>query len=323
MGNIGLVGYYGFNNYGDDIFLEIWRDKLGSHRAMAITPYDNLDTFDKIIIGGGDLIWANAFNNNYFNERWFENGRKVYVYGIGVADIENKVFSDVNVFNLYKNFLSRVNYISTRDKESATWLKEVFNVDAKWVEDIAWNYESKISEPKGKDEVGITYRRNSVYCTEDMVSLSLSLIERGKNLKLIPLQNGYVNTRMLNQGIYDEVARDIGYPSINTIPLYYDTQHKYSYIRSCNYYITCAFHGLITALKERIPVICLDHSTKFKQLLLRVQMYETLINKVDLYDKVKYLLSSDYKFNEKWLGVVENKAKVQLNNFIAEHINEN
>jgi polysaccharide pyruvyl transferase WcaK-like protein len=320
--NVGLVGYYGYNNYGDDIFLETWREKLGFHRAVTITPNDNLDNIDKIIIGGGDLIWQGACNNNYFNEKWFENNRKVYVYGIGCADTTLKEFADPNIFRLYQYFLSKAEYVSARDQASYEWLRDVMGIEkVQWVEDIAWNYKSRVSENKGNRTVGITYRRNNIYFFKEMIPLCIHILDQNKDIKFIPLQNGYHNTIQLNQALHDEIQRVMSYPNIIVIPTHYDTQHKYSYIRSCNYYITCAFHGLITALKERVPVISLVHSNKFKQLIYRAQMPEILVNKDDLYNKVEYLFSDKYTFNEEWLKTIENKAKVQMNAFINEYIN--
>jgi len=325
---IGLVGYYGWSNYGDDIFLETWREKLGFHRAVSITPYDNLDGFDKIIIGGGDLIWDVVFNNNYFNEKWYENGKKVYIYGIGVADPSIKKFKNENTFKLYKNFFSKASYVSARDILSCNWIRDVLDIkNVELVEDIAWNYESKISEPKEKGSVGITYRRNELYSFREMSSLIINLIDRSKdsdkskNIKFIPLQTGFYNTISLHNSLKEEIVRSVSYANINSMPIQYDTQHKYSYIRSCDYYITCAFHGLVTALKERVPVLCLLHSNKAKQLAAKIKMPEIIVNKNNLYNMVTHLFSPDYTYNNDILNKLENDAKVQMNSFIQKYIN--
>jgi len=313
---IGLVGYYGYQNYGDEIFLEIWKKLLGEQCAV-ILPETNIQDVDKIIIGGGDLIWHGAFNNNYFNEKWYEDGKKVYVYGVGVADPNVTVFQDPNVFNLYKNFLSRAQYVSARDEKSAEWLTSILGIhNVVWVEDLAWNYTPRVSVKKKELTAGLTYRRNPIFDTDDISLLVSKLIDTGTRCRLIPLQNGYYNTHTLHKIILDTVNKDVSYPSINIDPSHYNTQHKYASITSCNYYMTLTFHGLLTALKERVPVLSMMYDNKFTTLLNRCGMSNVLTDKKNQHTNLEYLLSKDYTFSDTMLKNIEQKAKEDLSYFI-------
>lgn len=319
---IGLVGYYGYQNYGDEIFLEVWKKLLGDQCAV-ILPETNLQDVDKIIIGGGDLIWYGAFNNNYFNEKWYENGKKVYVYGVGVADPNVTVFQDPNVFNLYKNFLCRAEYVSARDERSAEWLSSILGVpNVFWVEDLAWNYKPGVSVKKKELTAGLTYRRNPIFNTEDISNIVSELIDTGIRSRLIPLQNGYYNTYALHRIILDTVNKDVSYPSVNLDPSHYNTQHKYASITSCNYYMTLTFHGLLTALKERVPVLSMMYDNKFTTLLNRCRMSNVLTDKVNQHSNLKYMLSKDYIFSDTLIDTIEQKAKDDLTHFIYEVVSK-
>ena len=319
MEHIGLVGYYGSGNYGDELFYETWRQKLGYENTRMVCPQDNLDDIDKIIIGGGDLVWNYDVNNNYFNSKWNENGRKVYVYGVGVA-LPSEVKIDDNVKKLYQYFFNEVEYISVRDKKSQEWFKTVLDIDVEVVGDAAWNFKTKTSIGKQPKRVGVTYRRNDWFQCDDVVKQLLPLVNEDYRIRFIPLQGGFHNTRVLHQVLFEEIKRSTDYAAMNLIPINSDSYHTYAEIDSCEFYITTAFHGLITGLKTRVPTLCLSRHNKFTQLLKEVNMEWILCkNNDELVAKLKMILNGEYKFSKE-LNIAEENAQRDLNKFIAKHI---
>lgn len=257
---IGLVGYFGYGNYGDELFLRIWRDTFGFGNTQIILPGDDISDIDKIIIGGGDLVPPNFLNNNYFRDELFQ--KDVYIYGVGVPlQIKNEI---PTVKEQYKKLFSKAKYISVRDSASLEWFnKNEMYEGTKQVEDLAWVFDSNVKMPRNNHIVGITYRPCGI-TTDEMMEKCWYLKDMGwKHFLLIPLQDGYVNTRDLSVLLKERLLTMS--PYVNIIP-YSDIDHKYRYINSVGLYITTAFHGMVTALAGDTPVIPLLGDNKFVQL---------------------------------------------------------
>ncbi len=73
MLKIGIVGYFGYNNLGDEWFVWTWRNLFKEHAEVyVIHPLERIDYLDGIIIGGGDLVLPTQINNNYFRDELYE-----------------------------------------------------------------------------------------------------------------------------------------------------------------------------------------------------------------------------------------------------------
>ena len=66
--NIGLVGYFGSGNYGDELFVELFQRSFAGHEltvlhaSAANGKHDVAEVMrqDAIIVGGGDLLIAKS-----------------------------------------------------------------------------------------------------------------------------------------------------------------------------------------------------------------------------------------------------------------------
>jgi polysaccharide pyruvyl transferase WcaK-like protein len=312
---IGLVGYFNYGNYGDELFLQIWKEKLGNNNVRFLHSNDSIEDIDKIVIGGGDLIIPNDINNNYFNYSWL--AKKIYIYGIGASStIRYNMVENTRL--LYYNFFDKCEYISTRDIKSFYYIRDYIGVKKTGlVQDLVWNYTPKFKIKKESNAVvGLTYRRNPWVTVEEISKICVSLIDKGFAIELIPLQDGAHNTRVLHKLIYEEVCSKIDYPNVNIIPPNYDVDHKYKAIASCSYYITTAFHGMITALKERVPVICFNQSNKFETLIEQIKMPFILCKKEEFKKSFENIIFKKYIFNESILSLIEESARKELNDFM-------
>jgi hypothetical protein len=76
---IGMVGYYGYGNYGDELFLEVFGKYLSDfefvflqdqlERPFFTKPLDKkVETLDAILIGGGDIVIPNYWSDQYFED---------------------------------------------------------------------------------------------------------------------------------------------------------------------------------------------------------------------------------------------------------------
>lgn len=129
---IGLVGFFGWGNYGDELMLEVWGSLLPwpaepMHDQLT-APYfttsavEAVRPVDGIVIGGGDLVLARTVSPLYWNRAWLR--RPCAVAGIGVALEQGDFRADIAP--RLRDFLThdRVISVSTRDVASADWLRD-------------------------------------------------------------------------------------------------------------------------------------------------------------------------------------------------------
>ncbi|MDO5617809.1 polysaccharide pyruvyl transferase family protein [Kocuria sp.] len=128
---LGLVGFFGWGNYGDELMRSVWENQLPVNAQVV---HDRLDKpyfsrpsvemaaeYDAFVIGGGDLIMPRAVSTLYWNRSWL--GKPCLVSGVGVA-LED-TFTRPDVPKRIGRFLSDQNVlrISARDTESANWIR--------------------------------------------------------------------------------------------------------------------------------------------------------------------------------------------------------
>src|SRR6478735_1416205 len=132
---IGLVGYFGYGNYGDELFIDVYRkyfhdceicvlqDSLKSPIYSA-KAYEQIETLDAIIIGGGDLLLPKYFATTYFDDAFLK--KPIYMNGVGVPLWTGE---DPAVVAKIARFVQHpsVKHINARDRESARWIAEKLN----------------------------------------------------------------------------------------------------------------------------------------------------------------------------------------------------
>jgi polysaccharide pyruvyl transferase WcaK-like protein len=259
---LGLVGYFGYGNYGDELFLRVWRNLFGYENTQVIYPGDDLSHIDKIVIGGGDIILPSLMNNNYFRDEFLT--KEVYVYGAGVPTAGKDNPEEIRKF---QEFFSKVKYLSVRDEASHEWLKER-GIKSVTVDDMVWSFNSPV-KPKKEKIIGITIRQHPKFQMTECVKICLDLIERGHRLLLIPLQESYNQTRDLHIVLQERLTNSLCSVPCNITNYSIDMEHKWSIIQSLDAHITMAFHGAITALSAGVPTLMLATGNKFIQLSVK------------------------------------------------------
>ena len=100
---LGIVGFFGHGNYGDELFLSVFEQYFGADFDLRIIPdlplkpyysrpvEDKVAEVDAILIGGGDLVRPWGLDERYFNLAYLE--KPVFMVGLGVpirAGMEEK-----------------------------------------------------------------------------------------------------------------------------------------------------------------------------------------------------------------------------------------
>src|SRR4028118_1926988 len=91
---VGLVGYFGWGNFGDELFIETHRQYLSRHYDLEVVhdlltePYftrpieEVVEKYDAFLIGGGDLLNPARVSNLYWRMEYLQ--KPVFVMGLGV-----------------------------------------------------------------------------------------------------------------------------------------------------------------------------------------------------------------------------------------------
>lgn len=133
------MGYYGFGNFGDELFRYVFEEYAtegheivtlesvtGKQKSFHASPEERqkfADAVDFLLIGGGDLIRPDNPQINY----WFPEymGKPTALFGVGVTNNSQKEPNKetIDALRAYLNHPG-MQMIHVRDVESYTWIKD-------------------------------------------------------------------------------------------------------------------------------------------------------------------------------------------------------
>ena len=125
---VGLVGYFGFGNYGDELFVEIFRTAIPEATFTVLKGCDGVSAHDPveiarqdcIVIGGGDLVISSGFSRRYWDPTLLS--RPVFIVGVGVDS--ERGHSDAAVRRMRRFYQhDSVKLIAARDTASEHWIR--------------------------------------------------------------------------------------------------------------------------------------------------------------------------------------------------------
>lgn len=269
---IGLVGYFGYGNYGDELFLDVYRRYFHDCELIQLLDksstgaFDKIASLDAIIIGGGDLFIPKYFAESYFDPRFLE--RPCYLHGGGVPlwmGEDPKVVARMASFVQHPN----VKKINVRDVESADWiatkLKPTVPID--YSADMVFSLEfPRMPKDPKKKIFGLITRK--VTMTADHWRNVASLCDRARSfgyaIHNIVLGTGSIrddDLKNLKSFAYDELVtvdpNDIGGLT--------------KAIGACDAAASMKFHGCVVATAYGIPCITLTTTDKFISLYKAIE----------------------------------------------------
>jgi len=279
---IGLVGYFGYGNYGDELFLDVYRkffhdcelivlqDSL-KHPIYSEDSYRKIDTLDAIIIGGGDLFIPKYFAQTYFDDNFLK--KPIFMHGVGVP---LWIGEDPAVVAKMQRFVQHANIrrINVRDRESANWVTEKLQPKApvEYSVDMVFSldFPKPVRKPGGKKVFGLIMRKLTPGQTRwDNVT---KLCERARGF-------GYeIHNIVLGTGqIRDDDLSGLtewNYEHTTLIDPN-DLTRLTAAIAACDVIGSTKFHGCVVATAYGIPAITLTTTDKF------INLYK-LIDREDL-----------------------------------------
>ncbi len=274
---IGIVGYFGYGNYGDELFLEAYRkyfydcditvlSKNPPISADATKFIDDPSKVDRIIIGGGDLFIPKYFASEYFDDDFLT--KPVYFHGVGVP---LWIGEDADVVQRMARFVQHPNVrrINVRDIESADWIRThlapKIGVDNSADMVFSLDFPAVARDP-AKKVLGLITRK--LLPGEMRWDHLTTLCERargyGYEIHNIVLGTGPTRADDL------EGLREFDYPHMTLVDP--DDLHQLTRaIAACDVIASTKFHGCVVATAYGIPAITLTTTDKFNSLYRMIE----------------------------------------------------
>ncbi len=269
---VGVVGFYGWGNYGDELFWRAFEEQLGGAmelrnligpgaREGGASLRHAVRDVDVVLVGAGDLVipWRAS---RYWNEALLQ--RPVFVAGVGVPLWQPA--TDAGVTRLRRFFRHpAVRLVAARDDESAGWMTHHLApaLAVRRTADLACAATlPAASPPDGQPIFGVNVRQR--LDGVDDLSRVRELCERaasgGYRIRRIVLATGGVreadleatarleldDTELIATDDLDAISRAIG---------------------ECRVFATMKFHGVVAAAMQGVTPIALKRSTKTENLL--------------------------------------------------------
>jgi polysaccharide pyruvyl transferase WcaK-like protein len=273
---VGIVGFYGPGNFGDELFLDVFRRHLGDVADVGVVfdsptrPYfdrpvrEVVRDHDKIVIGGGDLLVPWGLGDRYWLPDYLR--RPVHVIGVGVPTwrpAKPQVVAALGDFLRHRNVRS----ITARDEESAAWIREHLRprVEVASSADLVFALPLPVVErPAEPPILGIVVRWRE---GGDDYTAVRALAARGRDLgyrlRTIVLSTGAVRAR-------DEQALDeVGLDDVERVASD-DLGELTRAIGECTMLASHKFHGTVVAVSYGIPSISMSTTDKNRNLLSRL-----------------------------------------------------
>ncbi|WP_171021274.1 polysaccharide pyruvyl transferase family protein [Glutamicibacter sp. V16R2B1] len=328
MKRIAMVGYFGWGNFGDELFLEAHKQHLGRDYELVVAndllaaPYFSkpvaklVEDFDGVLIGGGDLLNPLRVSDLYWDVAWLN--KPTFIYGLGVPRAS---FRRENVIAQYKKFVQHENckLIVARDVESYEWIRE--NLEPgdklKWYPDPVCALDRPAATPPKEKTLGVVMREHRSL-DQDMSHVR-KLIDEAKAMDY-KIKHLVLATKSLGEG--DLKRAQIIAKDDEQIVHSESLSELCAAISSVSALATIKFHGLVVATMYGVPSVAMSVTPKNRNFLRMIERPEMLVSYTDpnLY---KHLSHYPARIHQRVRGGLYREAREGyrvLKETIAQHI---
>jgi len=266
MLKLGLIGYFNFGNYGDQLFLKVFDElfpeaNLSVLHSISRPPYflgsvkKKVASVDGIVIGGGDLVIPWSYSALYWRDEYLD--KPVFIVGVGVPtwrDQNDEVMGKLKAFFQHKN----VKYIQCRDKESANWIRSNLkpNIEVVSAPDLACALQYQEGCQSNEPVFGLVTRAQPQIDFSNIYNICGRAVSLGYSVRNIVLGTDQIKKAD------SEVSRNFKFPYQKIVEVN-DIDGLSDEIAKCHVVCSMKFHGCVVAYMMGIPVISLSRADKF------------------------------------------------------------
>lgn len=292
---IGLVGYFGWGNFGDELFMQAHEQFLSDKYDLEVVhdlleePYfsdtalENLKSYDGFLIGGGDLVNPNAVSSLYWRKEYLE--KPVFVHGIGCPNLKVKQSRALNYFHEFFSSDS-VKHICLRDIESKNYFDTAIKpkIETVTYPDAVFAMDVPVVKRDHKVKIlGVVLRSHSSLVGEyEQVRKAVDEAKvLGYRIRIIVAAFG-----KLGEG---DLAVSEQFSAENEEIVYSnDLMELCKSLGECSLVLSMKFHALVVGSMYSVPVIQLSSTQKNRNLFRYMQRPDLLGNYHDteLYRRV-------------------------------------
>lgn len=283
---IGILGYFGFGNYGDELFHQVWCELFADHELITFQEVTGLekcmhsnaqqrkefiDSVDALLIGGGDLIRPSGKINYWFPELL---SKPIFLYGLGVAKWLGK---DPVIVEQIISFLKHdnVKQVGLRDIQSKEWLKNLdVTLEAKTevTPDIVFSMPKVGPKSFPRKRLGIITRHQKFYTPERIEQMKY-IVDLYTELDFEVFELLASTGPEKEWDIEGSKGWDLGVEVLT-----FDSDDEITEaISSCDIIYSMKFHGCVVGLLHNVPTISLLKTDKFKNLYKNLALDKWLI----------------------------------------------
>ncbi|TWT12608.1 polysaccharide pyruvyl transferase family protein [Reyranella sp. CPCC 100927] len=279
---LGVVGYYHYGNYGDELFLDVFNQYLGDfefvffqdalHRPYFHTPLkDKVQQVDAILIGGGDLVEPSYWTDQYFEPEFL--AKPVYIHGVGVPTWGGEKQAIVARLATFFQHPS-VKHIHVRDEQTRQWMiaKLGPSCDVQVTPDIVCALDMPtVDRPAGEPVFGLISRKQKPGSIQwsNVHALCTRAKAYGYRLRHIVLATG-----VIGREDRDAVA-EFPFPDMEVV-LSESIADLTRAIGECSVLASMKFHGCVVATMFGTPAITLITTDKFRNFYKLIEREELI-----------------------------------------------
>lgn len=337
--NICISGYYGFDNFGDEIILKILVQNLKTLKNIekitvfsvnpiltaknlginSINSFNIIDVIvsilkcDYLISGGGSLLQDATSRKSLIYYLFIISmavlfRKKFIIFAQGIGPINNNFLK-----NLTMLLLKQAYYITVRDNDSFNLLKKYKIKNVEKCFDPAWNIDINVAKADNKNIIGVQLRSFSLITDDFLYVLAKNVNEyyQNKEIHIISLQNELDYDVCLK---FNDILKKIN-PKIKTQVIKNTSNDKViKDICKCEALISMRYHACLIAVKAGIKLLPINYDIKIKNLSKEFNL--PLINQKSEIDNVfKFFIGCNQtNYNkEKTLYYNFDKLKKKIN----------